>query len=83
MKKTNVKEKINILISWMKQHPSILIWVAIAAVGLYMQWIIIGVSLSSVDAFSMEALAGVLTTSAEVVAGLYGLTLTCYIFSLK
>ena len=47
-----------------------------------MQWVIVGVSVSRVQPFSMEALAGVLTTSAEVVAGLYGLTLTGYIFFL-
>ena len=82
MKKSKVKENINTVISWIKQHPSILVWIAIAAVGVYMQWIIVAVSFSSLDAFSMEALSGVLTTSAEVVAGLYGLTLTGYIFFL-
>jgi len=80
MKKNVIKEYINNAISWVKQHPSILIWIAIATIGIYMQWIIIGVSVSTADAFSMEALASVLTTSAEVVAGLYGLTLTGYIF---
>lgn len=78
--KNKIKENIDIITSWIKQHPSILIWIAIAVTGVYMQWIIIGVSFSSVEAFSMEALSDVLTTSAEVVAGLYGLTLTGYIF---
>lgn len=79
MKIKDYVDKINVKI---KQHPTTLIWIAIAALGVYMQWVIVGVSVSRVQPFSMEALAGVLTTSAEVVAGLYGLTLTGYIFFL-
>lgn len=82
MKKNKVKENINNVISWIKQHPNILVLIAIAAVGVYMQWVIVGISFSPIEVFSMEALSDILTTSAEVVAGLYGLTLTGYIFFL-
>ena len=77
-----IKDYVDKINAWIKQHPTTLIWIAIAALGVYMQWVIVGVSVSRVQPFSMEALAGVLTTSAEVVAGLYGLTLTGYIFFL-
>jgi len=80
--KDKLKEVFDTATIWIKKHPTLLIWFTIAAVGVYMQCIIVGVSVSPVQAFSMEALSGVLTTSAEVVAGLYGLTLTGYIFFL-
>lgn len=67
---------------WLKKHPSALILLGILLVGIYMQWLIIGISFSPVEAFSMESIGDVLGTSAEVVAGLYGLTLTGYIFFL-
>ena len=78
----SIKKFGNYMISWLKRHPSMLIWIGIAFAGLYMEWIIVGLSVSPLMFFSMEAVSDVLTTSAEVVAGLYGLTLTGYIFFL-
>ena len=80
--KNKIREFVNTANNWLKQHPSSLIWLGIFAICIYMQYVIIGISVSKVDAFSMEAVSNVLTTSAEVVAGLYGLTLTGYIFFL-
>lgn len=78
--KKEIRQFINVSINWIKLHPSVLVWIAITAVGVYMQWVILGLSFSPVEAFSMSAVSDVLGTSAEVVAGLYGLTLTGYIF---
>lgn len=75
-----IKMMVNDTVFWIKQHPSVLICIAIVVVGVYIQWGVIGISFSPVEVFSMEAVSDVLTTSAEVVAGLYGLTLTGYIF---
>ena len=77
-----IKDYVNKITAWIKLHPTTLIWLVLAAIGLYMQCLVVGISFSPIQPFSMEALAGVLTTSAEVVAGLYGLTLTGYIFFL-
>lgn len=78
----SIKKFGNHMINWLKKHPSMLIWIGIALAGLYMEWVIIGLSVSPVVVFSMEAVSEVLMTGAEVVAGLYGLTLTGYIFFL-
>lgn len=67
---------------WIKQHPSILVIFSIVAVMIGIQNYIFGLCFAPVEVFSMEGIAGVLTTGAEVVAGLYGLTLTGYIFFL-
>lgn len=82
MKKKNIKESIQTALEWLKNHPSALVILGIVLVGIYLQWMIIGISFSPVEAFSMESISDVLGTSAEVVAGLYGLTLTGYIFFL-
>lgn len=82
MKKEKVKAWIEIALNWVKQHPSILVWIVIAVVLTGVQCQIIGLIFSPVEVFSMESIAQVLTTSTEVVAGLYGLTLTGYIFFL-
>ncbi len=74
------KEGIEKLVLWLKRHPSVFPWIAIATLLAIAQSYIIGLCFSPIDIFSMEAIAEVLTTSAEVVAGLYGLTLTGYIF---
>ncbi len=79
-KKENIKGYINKIINWIKQHPSILTWLAIATIFVIAENYIIGLTFSPVEFFSMESIAQVLTTSAEVIAGLYGLTLTGYIF---
>lgn len=79
-KKENIKGYINKIINWIKQHPSILTWLAIATIFVIAENYIIGLTFSPVKFFSMESIAQVLTTSAEVIAGLYGLTLTGYIF---
>lgn len=78
----SIKKLGNYMISWLKKHPSMLIWIGIALAGLYMEWVIVGISVSPFIVFSMDAVSDVLTTGAEVVAGLYGLTLTGYIFFL-
>ncbi|MBQ8519766.1 MAG: hypothetical protein IJ455_09235 [Agathobacter sp.] len=84
MKLTQYKEKIKAeldkLTQWIKLHPSGLIWMGIGLVLVVTQNYIIGLCFSPVEIFSMESMAQVLGTSAEVVAGLYGLTLTGYIF---
>lgn len=77
-----IKKWIDISIKWIKQHPSVLIWIGIAAVLAIIENYIIALCFSPVEIFSMESIAQVLTSSAEVVAGLYGLTLTGYIFFL-
>lgn len=82
MKQGKIKEYINKGIRWLKQHPAVLVWFVIAGVGTGIQSSIIGMCFSSVEIYSMEAISDVLGTSAEVVAGLYGLTLTGYIFFL-
>ena len=82
MQKYNIKDLLHKGTEWLKTHPSALIFIGIIAVGVYMQWVILGISFSPVEAFSMDAIGDVLGTSAEVVAGLYGLTLTGYIFFL-
>lgn len=74
--------KINHIIGWLKQHPNALVWMALTGVGIYMQWIIIGLIYSSTEVFSMEAIREILGIGVEVIAGLYGLTLTGYIFFL-
>lgn len=81
-RKVNLKQKINDAILWMKQHPSVLMWILIAATLIVSQNYIIGLCFSTIEMFSMEAISEVLTTSTEVIAGLYGLTLTGYIFFL-
>ena len=68
------------LLQWIKLHPSVMPLIFIVLIGAGIQSYIIGICFSSIEAFSMESIANVLTTSAEVVAGLYGLTLTGYIF---
>ena len=78
----SIKKWMYHITSYYKKHPNMLIWVGIALAGLYMEWIIVGLSFSPIRVFSMEAVADVLMTGAEVVAGLYGLTLTGYIFFL-
>lgn len=80
--KENSSKIIKNITSWLNKHPSMLIWIVLAVVGIYVEWGIIGLSISSVMPFSMDAIASILTTSAEVIAGLYGLTLTGYIFFL-
>lgn len=81
-----MKEKIQVgiekSINWIKQHPSVLIWLGVGAVFTVIQYQIIGLCYAPIEIFSMESIAQVLTTSTEVVAGLYGLTLTGYIFFL-
>ena len=67
-------------LQWIKIHPSIMSWMLIAVIISIVQSYIIGICFSSIEVFSMESIANVLTTSGEVVAGLYGLTLTGYIF---
>ena len=80
------KEKIKAWIErikvFLKKYPSILVFAGILAVLLGIQNCIYGLCFSPVEVFSMEAIADVLGTGAEVVAGLYGLTLTGYIFFL-
>ncbi len=75
-----VQETIEKLIQWLKQHPSVLPWIVIAGIVAVAEAYIIGLCFSPIEIFSMDSIAQVLTTSAEVVAGLYGLTLTGYIF---
>lgn len=70
------------LITQIKKHPSILIWIGLALLGVYLQWVVIVLCLSPIEVFSMDAISQVMATSAEVIAGLYGLTLTGYIFFL-
>lgn len=82
MKKSRIKDMLHKVTEWLKTHPSALVLIGIVLVGIYLQWMIIGISFSPVEAFSMESIGDVLGTSAEVVAGLYGLTLTGYIFFL-
>lgn len=81
-RKVDLKQKINEAILWVKQHPSVLMWILIVATLIASQNYIIGLCFSTIEIFSMEAIAEVLTTSTEVIAGLYGLTLTGYIFFL-
>lgn len=80
------KEKIKAWVEmgkdWLKKYPSILIYIFIIAVLIGIQNCILGLCFSPIEAFSMEAIVDVLGTGAEVVAGLYGLTLTGYIFFL-
>lgn len=78
--KEKMKEELDKMLQWIKMHPSVLIWIGIAILLAISQNYIIGLCFSPVEIFSMEAMAQVLGTSAEVVAGLYGLTLTGYIF---
>lgn len=80
--KEKCKEIFAVIMEWVKQHPSILVYLAIAAGGIYLQWVIIALCLSPVEVFSIDAISQVMSTSAEVIAGLYGLTLTGYIFFL-
>ena len=75
-----VKETIDKVIQWLKQHPSVLPWIVVAGIVAVAEAYIIGLCFSPIEIFSMDSIAQVLTTSAEVVAGLYGLTLTGYIF---
>lgn len=82
MKQEKIKEWIDWALNWLKQHPSVLIWFGIATAFAVAQSQIIGLCFSPVEIFSMESISQVLTTSTEVVAGLYGLTLTGYIFFL-
>lgn len=77
-----IKAFFEVILDWLKQHPSILSLIVIALIGFYLQWVIIGLCLSPVEVFSMEAISQVMSTSTEVIAGLYGLTLTGYIFFL-
>lgn len=81
-----LKEKIGKFLkqalSWAKLHPSIFVWLIIAVLGLNVQIAIIGICMSPIKIFSIDAIVQVMTTSAEVIAGLYGLTLTGYIFFL-
>lgn len=80
--KMKLNEMINMIQNWMKQHPSVLIWLGIIIAGIYAQSVIGGLCFSTMEVLSMDAVKDVLATSAEVVAGLYGLTLTGYIFFL-
>jgi len=80
MCKEKLKDEFEKLIQWLKQHPSVLIWIGIVIVLAVVQTYIVGLCFLTVDMFSMDAMSQVLGTSAEVVAGLYGLTLTGYIF---
>lgn len=82
MRKRSIKEWMKKGIEWLKQHPSALIWIAIGGICFYIQSVLIGISFSSVELFSIDAIKDVLGTGAEVVAGMYGLTLTGYIFFL-
>lgn len=75
-----IKENLGKFLQWLKQHPSVLPWIGIGIIVAVIQSYIVGLCYAPVTVFSMEAVASVLTTSAEVVAGLYGLTLTGYIF---
>lgn len=81
-RRVDLKQKINDASLWVKQHPSVLIWILIATTLIASQNYIIGLCFSKIEIFSMEAISEVLTTSTEVIAGLYGLTLTGYIFFL-
>lgn len=78
------KEKINVWIEkikdWIKLHPSILFFCFVIALLACIQAYVIGLCFSPIEVFSVEAIAQILSTSAEVIAGLYGLTLTGYIF---
>jgi len=78
--KTLIKDNFDKFLQWLKQHPRVLPWIAIGIIGAVIQIYVIGICFSPIEVFSMEAIASVLTTSGEVVAGLYGLTLTGYIF---
>lgn len=78
--KARLKENFEKCIQWIKQHPSVLVWIFILFILVISQNYIIGLCFSPIEVFSMEAISQVLGTSAEVVAGLYGLTLTGYIF---
>lgn len=64
----------------MKKHPSVMPWIGIASISVVIQVYIIGVCFSPIEVFSMDSVDVVLTTGSQVVAGLYGLTLTGYIF---
>ncbi|MBQ3559939.1 MAG: hypothetical protein IJA07_10540 [Agathobacter sp.] len=78
--KVKIKNDFDKTIQWIKLHPSVLVWIGILAMLVISQNYIIGLCFSPIVIFSMEAMTQVLGTSAEVVAGLYGLTLTGYIF---
>lgn len=67
---------------WIRQHPSIIVITSIIALLCGIQICINGLCFSSTEIFSMEAISDVLFTATEVIAGLYGLTLTGYIFFL-
>lgn len=80
--KLKLKDSVYNTINWFKKHPSSLVGITLIGIGISVQWLIIGLILSPIEVFSMEAISNVLTSGAEVVAGLYGLTLTGYIFFL-
>lgn len=80
--KEKIKNGIERLKDWIKQHPSVLVISFIVTVIIGIQTYLLGLCFAPIEIFSMEAIANVLTTGAEVVAGLYGLTLTGYIFFL-
>lgn len=82
MNKITIKKYITDGISWIKQHPRILGWIVVIMLGCAAQNVIISMCFTSLELVSMEAIINVLISGAEMVAGLYGLTLTGYIFFL-
>lgn len=76
------KETLNSIIRWVKIHPSSLGGVVTAAIAIYLQFTIIGLCVAPIDIISEDMAPTVLATGAQIIAGLYGLTLTGYIFFL-
>ena len=54
--KLKIKGMISNASNCLKQHPSALIFIALAVIGVYIQWLIIGLLISPIEVFSMEAI---------------------------
>ena len=81
-KEPRIRAKIAQARAWVRRHPQVIFWLAVVTIAFYMQCIIVALSCAETEIFSVNSILGVLSTGAEVVAGLYGLTLTGYIFFL-